>query len=269
MITKKVNFLQIGNDQCDFIRNSFQKYCEQFLTDDPLYNKYIELKRLHTFKVCENIIDIGHSLRMDREQLNFAEVLALLHDIGRFEQYQQYRTFDDSISENHAALGLRVIENEKILDDFSLEQKEVLYLSILNHNIRSVPVGLPSKIDFYSRLLRDADKIDIWRISIEMNITYKLQDEILADSYIVPPTFIQSFLNKQTIKMDQAATLYNNTLFKLSWIYDLNFTRSFEIFRKQKFGQKLLGKIPYSADLENIGQIIDEYIVEKCVSYSA
>jgi hypothetical protein len=267
MITKKVNFLKIGNEELYLIRNSFQLYCNRFLTDDPLYDKYIELKRFHTFKVCENIIDIGRSLKMDQDHLNFAETLALLHDIGRFEQYQKYRTFDDSVSENHASLGLKVIENEKLLDGFSLEQKKILTHSILNHNTRSVPENGPAKIDFYSRLLRDADKIDIWRISVEMNITYKLQDEILPDSYIVPHTFIQSFLNKQNIKMDQAATLYNNTLFKLSWIYDLNFTRSFEIFSEQKFAQKLLGKIPYSPDLENIGQIIDEYIAEKCVSY--
>jgi hypothetical protein len=269
MISKKEYFLEIGNEQRDLVKISFQQYCERFYINDPLYDKFIELKRFHTFKVCENIIDIGRSLKMDKDQLNFAEVLALLHDIGRFEQYRKYRTFDDSVSENHAILGLRVIEEEKILNGFTSEQIEVLSQSILNHNKRSVPENEPAKIDFYSRLIRDADKLDIWRISIEMNITFKLQDEVLSDSYIVPKSFIQCFLDRQTIKMDQASSLYNNTLFKLSWIYDLNFTRSFELFRERNFGAKLLAKIPKSTEANNIAQIIEEYVSEKCLSYSA
>jgi HD superfamily phosphodiesterase len=269
MITSKEQFLKTDDIQCDLVRKIFQSYSSRFKSEDPLYNKYIELKRFHTARVCENILDIGSSLQMDREHLNFVEILAWLHDIGRFEQYRKYRTFDDSVSENHAILGLRVIEQEKILEGFSSEQKEILSSSILNHNTRSIPENEPSKIDFYSRILRDADKLDIWRISIEMNITYKLLDEVLSETYVVPNDFIQSFQNRQTIKMSQASTLYNNTLFKLSWIYDLNFKRSFELFNESNIGQKLLDKIPQSGDLNNIGHLIKDYVAEKCLSYSS
>jgi hypothetical protein len=260
MKTKRDGFLQMGEGQCHYIRNIFKEYTARFMSDEPLYNKYMELKRYHTARVCENIIEIGRSLNMDQEELNFVEILAWLHDIGRFEQYHKYRTFDDSVSENHAVIGLRVIEQEKILDNFPTEHQEVLTRAILNHNLRSVPENEPEKIDFYSRIIRDADKLDIWRISIEMNITYKLQEEKLSDVYIVPQSFINSFRNKQTLLMEHASTLYDNTLFKLSWIFDLNFSRSFELFIERKIGQDLFKKIPHSNELESIRKMIGEYI---------
>jgi len=47
-----------------------------------------------------------------RRALAFAEVIAWLHDIGRFEQFDRYRTFADAESENHAQIALRVIEKK-------------------------------------------------------------------------------------------------------------------------------------------------------------
>ena len=38
-----------------------------------------------------------------------AEAIALFHDVGRFPQYARYKTFRDSISTNHAALGASVL----------------------------------------------------------------------------------------------------------------------------------------------------------------
>jgi HD superfamily phosphodiesterase len=205
---------------------------------------------------------------MGQKQLYFIEVLAWLHDIGRFEQYHKYRTFDDSVSENHAVLGLKVIEQEKILDGFSSDHQEILTRSILNHNIRSVPQNEPKQIDFYSRILRDADKLDIWRITIEMNIMFKLQEDILPKTYSVPHFFIQNFKDRQTLKIEQAKTMHDTTLFRLSWIYDLNFRRSLEMFRERKIGQKLLNKVPLSPPLEQIGRLVEEFIDEKCISIS-
>jgi hypothetical protein len=263
MITKKENFQETGDIECNPVRNFFKLYSDGFKNGDLLNDKHIELKCFHTSKVCENIIDIGRSFDMSHEQLNFVEILALLHDIGRFEQYQKYRTFDDSVSENHAVLGLKVLEKEKILYGFSDVQKEIIFRSILNHNTRSVPENEPDSIDFYSRLLRDADKLDIWRVSIEMNIIFKLQEEILPDFYTLPQPSLQSFKERKTLKLEEACTMYDTTIFRLSWIFDLNFIRSFEIFKERKIGQKLLNKVPHSDDLDQIGQLVENYIAEK------
>jgi HD superfamily phosphodiesterase len=53
-----------------------------------------------------NIRDIGKSIALSQQDLIVDEAAALLHDIGRFEQYRRYQAFVDSKSENHAALGV-------------------------------------------------------------------------------------------------------------------------------------------------------------------
>ncbi len=93
----------------------FEDYIRQFYSDDPIVQENMDLKAEHTRRVCEAIMDIGGSLDVSREDLCIAEASGLLHDIGRFAQYRRYRTFVDYRSEDHAALGVKVIQANRIL----------------------------------------------------------------------------------------------------------------------------------------------------------
>ena len=54
-----------------------------------------------------------------------ARAAALLHDAGRFQQYAEYKTFSDALSEDHAELGVKVIQNSGLLDNVkSVQQTE-------------------------------------------------------------------------------------------------------------------------------------------------
>ncbi len=46
-----------------------------------------------------------------------AETAGLLHDAGRFEQYERYRTFRDGESEHHGRLAVQVIRTHGLLQD--------------------------------------------------------------------------------------------------------------------------------------------------------
>ena len=95
----------------------FQKYVQQFSSDDPVVQQNMDLKAEHTRRVCEAVKDIGSSLDLSKDDLCLAEATGLLHDIGRFAQYSRYRTFSDDRSENHALLGVKVIEANRFLED--------------------------------------------------------------------------------------------------------------------------------------------------------
>ena len=45
--------------------------------------------------------------------MRIAEAVALLHDVGRFEQYKRYGTFNDRKSVNHAALGVEIMKKNR------------------------------------------------------------------------------------------------------------------------------------------------------------
>jgi len=58
---------------------------------------------------------LGKGLHLNQKDLNLAKTIALLHDVGRFEQYERYRTFDDYKSEDHVHLSLNVLNQEEVL----------------------------------------------------------------------------------------------------------------------------------------------------------
>ncbi|WP_181549671.1 HD domain-containing protein [Desulfosalsimonas propionicica] len=99
----------------------------------------MDLKRDHTLRVCENILDIGRSLGLCAIDLHLAETIALLHDIGRFEQYRRYKTFLDHQPEDHAALGITIIHNQKLLSAFDPETAEIILHAVKYHNRFALP----------------------------------------------------------------------------------------------------------------------------------
>ena len=120
----------------------FEDYICLFSSEDAIVQENVDLKKDHTLKVCETILDIGGSLDLSRDDLCIAEAAALLHDIGRFEQYKKYRTFSDYRSEDHAALGVRVIKDNQVLRGLEPVTYEIIVRLVGYHNRASLPEGL-------------------------------------------------------------------------------------------------------------------------------
>ncbi len=93
----------------------FEDYVNGFHSSEKEIQESIELKIGHTFRVCNNITKIARSLNLGGEDLSLAEVIALFHDVGRFEQLRMHRTFNDVASVDHAALGLSLRVSRAIL----------------------------------------------------------------------------------------------------------------------------------------------------------
>ncbi len=245
----------------DQIKQFFQQYSSSYLKkSNPDYKKYIELKQIHIEKVTEEISWLGTMLGMNKEQIRFAEIIALLHDIGRFEQYDRYETFADAESENHSEIAVRIIRTKDILNDIVPQLHEVIISSILNHNIPVIPDSVSPLVDFYSRLLRDADKLDIWRITIENDIFHKINTETLPDFYEVPDRLLKCFEHQRIILLDGVDSLYDSILFRVSWIFDINFIYTLKSACERKVIDKLLAKLPFSDRISRIKKLIDEYI---------
>ena len=113
--------------QLDAFKQWFTDYVRRFYTaDDTLLNDHIRLKECHTHRVCKEMRDLAEALKMDAEQTRLAEAIALLHDVGRFPQFQQYRTYKDTISENHCLLALKVLAEDKVLDVLDADERAII-----------------------------------------------------------------------------------------------------------------------------------------------
>ncbi len=95
------------------IEEIFKKYTDAY---DPADTK-VRLKIEHTYRVAELCDQIARSLELSEEDIDFAWLSGMLHDIGRFEQLRRYHTFQDKVSVNHAALSADILFREALTED--------------------------------------------------------------------------------------------------------------------------------------------------------
>ena len=149
----------------------------------------IKLKIDHTYRVAEIAEAIARDGDIDLEEYNvdFCWLLGLLHDIGRFEQLTRYGTFKDDESVDHAEFGADILfkgidGEEPLIDTFidpadwldpecpDVEWEEMVLIAesaIRLHNKLVIPEDLGEDIRLFADILRDADKIDIFRVISE------------------------------------------------------------------------------------------------------
>ena len=96
-----------------------KEYIERY--DDS--NGRIKIKKIHIFNVAKNAKKIAQNLQLSEEDIKLAELIGLLHDIGRFEQVKRYHTFADRESVNHAALGIEILFNDGMIREFVEDAK--------------------------------------------------------------------------------------------------------------------------------------------------
>ncbi len=127
-------------------------------------NGKVELKIIHTRKVAEIMDNLTMQLKLDGHMRQLAHVCAVFHDIGRFEQVKRFDTFLDGISVDHADLGCEILEEAGMLEELSDGDRKMVLTAIRNHNKYAIEEGVDEHTKLLCKLIRDADKSDIFRV---------------------------------------------------------------------------------------------------------
>ena len=251
------------------LKDWFENYVQTFDSPDENVQRNIALKKEHTKNVCIEILDIAQSLGLDREDSYRAETVALLHDIGRFDQYWRYATFMDEKSENHATLGARILKEKGILKGIDSHDREMILHVVGFHNCAALPDSKNEKSTFFLKLLRDADKIDIWRVVTE----HYVQAEELRNSSIdlgldksseITCAVAADLMAGRIANTNDMKTLNDFKLLQMGWIFDINFARTFEIIKKRKYLEKIRTVLPDSDIVRQVYRTARKYLLCKC-----
>ena len=85
-----------------------------YLKDYDCHNDKIRLKIVHTYGVVKESAEIAARMKLSEEDTSLAKMIALLHDIGRFEQLKQFDSFlPDTM--DHAAYGCLLYTSSGII----------------------------------------------------------------------------------------------------------------------------------------------------------
>ena len=85
-----------------------QQEFESYLNGYDRENDRIKLKIIHTYGVVKQAEELAERMHLSTEDTDLARLIALLHDIGRFEQLKRYDSFEPGTMD-HAAYGVKVL----------------------------------------------------------------------------------------------------------------------------------------------------------------
>jgi len=242
----------------------FSSYVAGFYTGDAELDRVYALKESHTARVCMTIRRLGKALKLSAEELLLAEGAGLLHDVGRFSQYARYRTFRDQDSEDHGRLGLRVINRYGLLSAFSPAERRRIAQAVAHHNAADLPPLADAVALFLLRLLRDADKLDIWRVVIGhysgRGQTRKAVIEFeLSGNGLCSPAVLAALHGRRVVPIDAVRSVCDAKLLYISWVFDLNFPASFRETLRGRYVDRLASSLPLSQEVRTAVQLARDH----------
>ncbi len=237
------------------LRDWFLTYVRSYYNEDPDIQLHMKQKEDHTLRVTAYCRQLAEHLGFSPRDAMLAELIGLFHDVGRFQQYTLYRTFDDRLSINHAQLGLQEIAGLEQLAAVLGDDREVFETAILYHNAIRLPDGLTKRQELFCKLIRDADKLDIYYV--------------LAP-YLEPPTpagysscFIEDLLSGKQSDFANLKTPDDRKLVRLNWIYDVNFSWTLQRIKERGYVEDILSYLPQNSDIAAVREKLQAYIQDK------
>lgn len=226
-------------------KKEFQIYLQEFDLHDPM----IQLKVRHTFRVVDFSQYIAEDLKLDEDQTAIANLIALLHDIGRFDQLRIYHSYDDSKTMDHAKHGAKLLFGKENLIRRFLEHSEYDHLierAIWNHNLYQIEGGLTEQELLHAKLIRDSDKTDNFIVKDQEPLEAIFGIDLLElGREQVSDCILAEFLKHRSIRKEDRITHMDMWISYLAFIFDYNFSPGLKLLREQKYIDKLIDRIPY------------------------
>ena len=155
-----------------------EKIKQEFLNYTANYNpenERIRAKIQHTLRVAKNCEKIANDLHLSPDNVNLAIAIGYFHDIGRFEQVRIANTFSDKESKiNHSEMSIKVLFENNYIRKWIADScyDEIIKISVRNHNKASIDIDfdhLSEKEILFTKIIRDADKLDIFYTITDLN----------------------------------------------------------------------------------------------------
>jgi len=247
------------------------EYIKTFYSEDKEEMLGISTKEEHTKYVTRNCRELAEHLGLDEHDVLLAELIGLLHDIGRFRQWQVYHTFVDANSEDHANLGLKVIVEIPFYKMLTKEEQEILLYAIGNHNKKEIAKTESQKKLLFAKIIRDADKLDIYRVlepylDVRVEFGNRLRFNPATNEDRFAEGFLEKFVNGEQVDYRLIETQNDRKLVRLMWAYDVNFSWTLQRIKSRGYIEKIINSLPKNAMVEKGVKKLNSYVDEKCKS---
>lgn len=206
-------------------KKAFRSYISHYDMSIPS----IRLKVVHTYKVIECSEYLCRQLHLSKEDTDLASLIALLHDIGRFEQWMKYESFADHKTIDHALFSSQLLFQEGLIREFIDDDQydDIIQDAIEQHNRYRIEDGFDERTLLFIHLIRDGDKLDNFRVKEEEKIEDLLYVSLeQVNQETISPAIYEQFSRQELIYAPNRQTHIDMWLSYIAFIFDLHFPAS-------------------------------------------
>ena len=240
---------------------------ERYVSNYDITQKPIERKKIHTFRVEKICGEIARVLGLDKEKIELAKLIGLLHDIARFEQHTIYETYDDLSSIDHGDLAVEILKKDNYIRKYIDTDKydEIILKAIKYHNKYSIGDDISEEEELFCKIIRDADKLDIFYIKV--NESLESQKEEIEKEMITKETYEQ-FMRKEVVDRKNVKNNLDRIIVLVAFIYDLNFNECYKIVKENNYIDRVIDLFDFKEQdtinkMELVRKMANEYINNK------
>jgi putative nucleotidyltransferase with HDIG domain len=222
----------------------FDEYIDSFSGLSMEQQTNFAIKKDHSLRVAEIAAWLADKLKLTEAEKSLAFAIGLFHDIGRFKQLVEFGTFNDAKSVDHADYSVQVLKQGDFLNGLSEKQTELLLTAIEFHNKREIPKTLTEEGLLFAKIIRDADKLDIFKVITDYYANSKATPNHTLTWEMPKGSSISTGVAKQIlsgilVSKDKIENEMDIKIMQLSWVYDINFKATFEAVVQKRFLEKI------------------------------
>ena len=248
-------------------RIEFKNYVKDYNPNDPK----IALKIAHIERVSQKARLISENLRLEEEDIRLAELIGILHDIGRFEQIKRFDSFEPGTME-HAVYGAQLLFGpEKMIRRFVKDDRfdSLICTAIEKHSDFKLEGITDERTLLHAKLIRDADKLDNCRVKLEESMETLLGvDEKGVGEGVIAPKVWESCMAKESVLSSDRVSKVDYWISYIAQYYDINFPETYEIMREHDYVKRIMDRVPYALPetqekMDILAAEMEEYMDER------
>ena len=233
----------------------FAEYVSSF---DAEHEPMLRLKVEHTAAVVRHARRIADSAseQFSPDEARALVIAAQYHDIARFPQFRRWRTFKDALSTDHGSLGCRILRRQNLLHDEPALLRRQVRIAVCLHNKLHLPSDLAGQERLITEGVRDADKLDIFRVMARYLTTSPVPDDVVLFVKDEPdqwtPAVVETVLSGQVPSYNDLVYLNDFRMVLVSWLHDLHFAVTRRALAQSGEAEIVLAGLPETTELKPV-----------------
>ena len=236
----------------DELIRRFKEYAASFKGAGALCDENIDLKVEHTLRVAAETERLCAAENISARLAELALYAAMLHDVSRFSQFRLSGSFNDAASFDHGDRSAEIAAAEGWVAELEHRAAEAVLTAVCWHNKPSVPETLSPDAMTLTKLVRDADKLDIFNVVLD-HLDHPADNPAVTFSLDpragVTPAIAAAIAEGKQVAHRDMRSAADFVAAKLLWPFDLNFTWSKREFLKRDYIGRLMKHLPDDPEL--------------------